>query len=102
MNCLMRFKWALTEENPIIKPYEEADWALLPDYRLPVEPSLKLLEGLHLHWVALLESFTEDEWTRTFLHPASGETMQLKKALALYAWHSKHHLAHVTEAIKKL
>jgi hypothetical protein len=98
----MRFKWALTEENPTIKPYEEGDWALLPDYRLPVESSLKILEGIHLHWVALLESFTEDEWTRTFLHPASGETMQLKKALALYAWHSKHHLAHVTETIKKL
>jgi hypothetical protein len=80
MNCLMRFKWALTEDNPTIK----------------------LLEGLHLHWIALLESFTEDQWTRTFLHPASGETMQLKKALALYAWHCKHHLAHVTETTKKL
>jgi hypothetical protein len=100
MNSLMRFKWALTEENPTIKPYEEADWALLPDYRLPVEPSLKILEGLHQHWVALLEGFTDKEWSRTFLHPASGETMQLKKALALYAWHSKHHLAHITETVK--
>jgi len=100
MNCITRFKLALTEENPIIKPYEEADWALLPDYRLPVEPSLKMLEGIHLRWVALLEGLTEEQWNRTFVHPASGETMQLKKALALYAWHSKHHLAHVTEAIK--
>lgn len=101
MNSLMRFKWALTEDNPTIKPYEEGDWALLPDYRLPVEPSLRILEGLHLRWAALLESFTEEEWTRTFLHPASGETMPLKKALALYAWHSKHHLAHITETVKK-
>ncbi|MDF2431892.1 MAG: hypothetical protein JWP44_1523 [Mucilaginibacter sp.] len=101
MNSLMRFKWALTEENPTIKPYEEADWALLADYRLPVESSLKILEGIHLHWVTLLESFTGDEWNRTFLHPASGDTTQLKKALALYAWHCKHHLAHVTETIKK-
>ncbi|MDB5007703.1 MAG: metal-dependent hydrolase [Mucilaginibacter sp.] len=101
MNSLMRFKWALTEENPTIKPYEEADWALLADYRLPVESSLKILEGIHLHWVTLLESFTEDEWNRAFLHPASGDTMELKKALALYAWHCKHHLAHVTETIKK-
>jgi hypothetical protein len=101
MNSLMRFKWALTEHNPTIKPYEEADWALLPDYRLPVESSLRIIEGIHLHWVALLESFTEEEWNRTFLHPQSGDTMQLKKAVALYAWHSKHHLAHVTETIKK-
>jgi hypothetical protein len=101
MNSMLRFKWALTEENPIIKPYEEADWALLPDYRLPVESSLKIIEGLHQHWVALLESFTEEQWNRTFVHPASGQTMQLKRALALYAWHSNHHLAHVTETIKK-
>ncbi|MGN6397764.1 MAG: YfiT family bacillithiol transferase [Mucilaginibacter sp.] len=102
MNSLLRFKWALTEANPTIKPYEEADWALLPDYRMPVESSLKILEGLHQHWAVLLESFTENEWARTFVHPASGDTMQLKKALALYAWHSKHHLAHVTNAVKSL
>ncbi|TWI94608.1 DinB family protein [Mucilaginibacter frigoritolerans] len=101
MNSLTRFKLALTEENPTIKPYEEADWALLPDYKLPVEPSLKMLEGIHLRWVALLEALTEEQWNRAFVHPESGETIQLKKALALYHWHSKHHLAHVTEAIKK-
>jgi hypothetical protein len=101
MNSLLRFKWALTETNPIIKPYEEADWALLADYRLPVEPSLRLLEGLHQHWVALLEGFTEEDWNRTFVHPATGDTNQLKKALALYAWHCKHHLAHITETTKK-
>jgi len=101
MNSLMRFKWALTEDKPIIKPYEEADWALLPDYRLPVEPSLKIIEGIHIHWAAMLESFTEEEWNRTFINPESGATLQLKKALALYAWHCKHHLAHITEAVKK-
>ena len=101
MNAVLRFKWALTEENTVIKAYEEADWALLPDYRLPVEPSLKILEGLHLHWVALLESFNENEWARTYVHPQSGETVALKKALALYAWHCKHHLAHITETVKK-
>ena len=101
MNSLLRFKWALTEDNPTIKPYEEADWALLPDYRLPVESSLKIIEGVHHHWVALLESFTEEEWNRTFVQPASGQTMHLKKALALYAWHSNHHLAHITETTKK-
>nr|WP_294942179.1 putative metal-dependent hydrolase [uncultured Mucilaginibacter sp.] len=101
MNSLVRFKLALTEENPTIKPYEEGDWALLPDYRLPVEPSLRMLEGIHIHMVALFESFTEDQWDKTFHHPASGDTVTLKKALALYAWHSRHHLAHLTETIKK-
>jgi hypothetical protein len=100
MNSLMRFKWALTEESPTIKPYNEADWALLPDYRMPVEPSLRILEGLHQRWVAMLESFTEDEWNHTFTNPESGATIQLKKALALYAWHCKHHLAHITETVK--
>jgi hypothetical protein len=102
MNSVLRFKWALTENNPTIKPYEEADWALLSDYRMPVEPSLRLLEGLHLRWVNLLESFTEDEWNRTFVHPQSGDTTSLKKAAGIYAWHCEHHLAHVTETIKKL
>ncbi|RWY55873.1 YfiT family bacillithiol transferase [Mucilaginibacter gilvus] len=101
MNSLVRFKLALTEDKPTIKPYEEADWALLPDYRLPVESSLRMLEGIHIHMVALFESFTEDQWDKTFVHPASGDTVTLKKALALYAWHSKHHLAHLTETIKK-
>ena len=101
MNSLLRFKWTLTEKNPVIKPYQEADWALLPDYRMPVEPSLKILEGLHQHWVMLLESFTEDEWNRTYIHPASGDTVDLKKALCLYAWHCNHHLAHVTQTVSK-
>src|SRR5476651_995397 len=70
MNSLIRFKWTLTEENPTIKPYEEADWALLADYRLPIESSLKILEGIHIHWAAIFESLNEDEWTRTFKHPA--------------------------------
>lgn len=101
MNSILRFKWALTENNPTIKPYEEADWALLSDYRMPVEPSLRLLEGLHMRWVTLLESLTEDEWNRTFVHPQSGDTTSLKKAAGMYAWHSEHHLAHVTETIRK-
>lgn len=100
MNSLLRFKWALTEHAPTIKPYNEADWALLPDYRMPVEPSLRILEGLHQRWVVLLESFTEEDWGKTFTNPESGSTMPLKRALALYAWHCKHHLAHITETVK--
>jgi hypothetical protein len=97
----MRFKLALTEDNPTIKPYDEAGWAIQPDYRLPVEPSLRMLEGIHQHMVALFESFTENEWNRTFIHPATGSITPLKKNLALYAWHGNHHLAHLTETIKK-
>lgn len=101
MNSLMRFKLALTEDNPTIRPYDEAGWAIQPDYRLPVEPSLKMLEGIHQHLVALFESFTEDQWNLTFIHPATGNVTPLKKNLAIYAWHGKHHLAHLTETIKK-
>lgn len=98
-NCLTRFKLALTEDNPTIKPYEEADWALLTDYKLPVEPALRMLEGIHLRWVALLETMTEDQWNRTFFHPANNETVPLRKALGSYAWHGNHHLAHI-KAVK--
>ncbi len=101
MNSLIRFKWALTEDKPTIKAYEQTDWALLADYRLPVEPSLKMLEGIHQHLIALFESFSEDQWNRAFIHPETGATVPLKRNLALYAWHGKHHLAHITETIKK-
>jgi len=100
MNSLIRFKWALTEEKPVIKAYEQANWALLPDYRLPVESSLKMLDGIHQHLVALFESFSEDDWSRTFIHPETGAIISLKRNLALYAWHGKHHLAHITNTIK--
>ena len=101
MNSIIRLKWALTEENPVIKAYEEADWALLPDYRLPIEPSLKMLDGIHQHMGALFDSFTEEQWNRTFVHPQTGAEIPLKRNLAIYAWHGKHHLAHITETIKR-
>lgn len=100
MNALCRVKLALTEDTPTIKPYHEADWALLADYRLPVESSLKLLEGLHQHLTTLFESFTEPEWEKAYLHPESGKKVSLKHMLALYAWHGNHHLAHITETSK--
>jgi hypothetical protein len=101
MNSLLRFKWALTEHNPAIKPYDEAGFALLADYKLPVEPSLKMLEAIHIRMVALFESFSEDDLDKTFHNPESKTTFTLKKAMALYAWHSEHHLAHITETVKK-
>jgi hypothetical protein len=101
MNSLIRFKWALTEDSPTIKAYHEDRWALLPDYKLSVEPSLKMLEGIHIRLVALFESFTDEQWNRYFVHPETGNDVPLKRNLALYAWHSKHHLGHITNTIAR-
>lgn len=98
LNAFARFKFALTEDNPTIKPYEEADWALFADSKLPVEPALRMLEGLHQRWTALMEGMTEEQWGRTYFHPANNETTPLRKVLGLYAWHGNHHVAHITGA----
>jgi uncharacterized damage-inducible protein DinB len=96
LNSYMRFKLALTEDEPTIKPYAEDRWAELADTKsTPVEVSLTLLDSLHDRWVRLLRSLTPDEWKRTFRHPDLGP-MTLEKTLALYAWHGRHHVAHVT------
>jgi hypothetical protein len=88
----------MTEDSPTIKAYNQTEWANLADYKLPVEPSLIMLEGIHQRLVALFESFTDDDWNRYFIHPETGGQITLKRNLALYAWHSKHHLAHITNA----
>ncbi|WP_271750728.1 YfiT family bacillithiol transferase [Cohnella sp. JJ-181] len=96
MNCLMRFKLALTEEQPAIKPYEEQLWAELADSRaLPVEPSLALVSALHVRWTALLESMTDEQFSRAFYHPGSGQVVRLDRCLGMYVWHGKHHTAHI-------
>ena len=95
LNAYVRFKLALTEDEPRIKPYEEARWAELPDARLPIAPSLALLDGLHVRWVAVLRAMTpEDFERRAYDHPEMGR-VPLRAALGLYAWHGKHHTAHV-------
>ncbi len=94
MNAYCRFKLALTEEEPTIKPYREERWADLADSRAPVEVSLALLEHLHGRWVLLLRSISERDWQRTLRHPEMG-TMTLERVLALYAWHGRHHVAHI-------
>jgi len=122
LNAFIRFKWALTEDMPTIKAYNEADWANLPDVQnTPVETSLHLLEALHQRWVILLKSLNEEDLKRAFIHPeflpdamqmsdkastdwlsknASGDLppyiFLLEKVLGLYAWHGKHHTAHIT------
>jgi len=96
MNSYIRFKLALTEHEPTIKPYDEQIWANLLDARTaPVDPSLELLEGLHQRWAILLRSLTEDDVQRKFFHPELG-TVTVDQYIALYAWHGKHHVAHIT------
>jgi uncharacterized damage-inducible protein DinB len=95
-NSYVRFKLALTEDSPTIKPYDEAAWAELPDSRLPIEPSLALTEALHQRWVALLLSLSDEDFQRTFNHPERGP-QNLGTTLALYDWHSRHHTAHITQ-----
>ncbi|HZB89613.1 MAG TPA: bacillithiol transferase BstA [Terracidiphilus sp.] len=94
-NAYVRFKLALTEDWPTIKPYDEALWAKLADSRGPLEPSLALLTALHLRWVAVLESMSAADFARGFNNPAHGP-QSLSTALAIYEWHSKHHTAHIT------
>jgi uncharacterized damage-inducible protein DinB len=93
--CYTRFKLALTEDWPTIKPYDEAAWANLADSRLPIEVSLAMLEAVHERWVALLESMTEADFQKGFTHPERG-SQKLATTLALYDWHSRHHTAHIT------
>src|SRR5579863_3381575 len=102
INSYCRFRLALTEDNPAVKGYEEARWAELFDARTgPLEPSLRLLESLHVRWVALLSSLGEEGWKRTFQHSEHGP-VRLDVNLALYAWHSRHHAAHITRLRQRM
>jgi uncharacterized damage-inducible protein DinB len=97
MNAFCRFKLALTEDSPTIKPYLEAQWAELADSRtLPIASSLEILDGLHTRWLTLIDSLTPEQWQRGFVHPEHGRTMTLWQTGALYAWHSRHHVAHIS------
>lgn len=96
VNAYIRFKLALTEEQPTIKPYAEDRWAELPDSRItPVEVSLSLLDALHHRWADLLRAMQPEHFARTLVHPQQGRALTLEQMLALYSWHGRHHLAHV-------
>ena len=96
MNAYVRFKLALTEDNPTIKPYDEDAWAKLPDVsRTPIDTSLALLDALHQRWVTLLDVMTDGDFTRPLVHPEIGR-IPLDRMLQLYAWHGPHHVAHIT------
>jgi len=96
MNSYIRFMLASTEDNPAIRTYEEQLWAELPEAKFgPIEMSLTLLDALHVRWVAHLKKRAPADFARAFVHPDLGP-VSLDKALALYAWHGKHHIAHIT------
>ncbi|MEQ8358628.1 MAG: putative metal-dependent hydrolase [Cytophagales bacterium] len=99
MNSFIRFKLALTEDKPIIKPYFENLWAELSDSKdYPVDSSIKILEGLHERWVHLLKNLSDNDLQRQFIHPESNESVDLKTNIGIYAWHCEHHLAHIKNA----
>jgi uncharacterized damage-inducible protein DinB len=96
VNSYIRFKWALTEDQPTIKAYDESRWAALPDSRKGnVAAPLALLNGLHAQWVQLVSLMSEQDYARSFVHPETGKTVSLNEALCYYAWHCKHHTAQI-------
>jgi DinB superfamily len=101
LNAYVRFKLALTEDFPTIKPYNEKLWAETADTRGPVEPSLSLLESLHARWVALLESMSGGDFQRKLNHPELG-AVTLERYLGVYAWHGRHHVSHITSLRERM
>ena len=95
LNAYVRFRLAFTEDNPTVKPYEEGEWARLPDYSMPVAVSLALLDSLHERLVTLLRNTPETAFARTVMHPQNGP-MTADALVSVYSWHGKHHAAHVT------
>ncbi len=102
INSYVRFKWALTEDTPMIKAYDETLWADTQDAKsLNVKYSLQILKGVHNRWSTVMELMSEDDYNRQLAHPEWKDKLSLHTMLALYSWHSKHHLAHITELAKR-
>lgn len=103
MNAYIRFRLALTEDNPTIRPYMEERWAELADEKSgAIDVSLALLENVHARMVMMFKAMSELQWTRTFFHPEKQKTSDLSTTLAMYVWHSNHHLAHITSLREKM
>lgn len=102
MNSLTRFKLSLTEDKPTVKPYYEERWAELHDSKnMPIEPSLKMIEGIHERWTVLLNSLVESDYSKIFIHPEHGKEFRIDENIGIYAWHCNHHLAHITGLKKR-
>lgn len=101
MNSLIRFKLSLTENTPTVKPYDEAAWAKLPDTQEhDIQDSISILKGVHARWTHLLKSMSEDDFQKSFRNPENNKLYSLGVATALYAWHGKHHTAHIHQALE--
>ena len=97
MNAYTRFKLGLTEDKPVIKPYDEAAWAEMADTKnLPINISLTLLHSLHIRWYEILKNMSADEFKKTIYHPEQKKEISLWELLGMYAWHGRHHVAHIT------
>jgi hypothetical protein len=103
MNAYIRFKLALTEDKPVIKPYDEAAWAEMADTKnLPINISLTLLHSLHIRWYEILKNMSADEFKKTIYHPEQKKEIMLWELLGMYAWHGKHHVAHITSLRERM
>ena len=103
MNAYIRFKLGYTEQSPAIKPYEEKEWAMLADVKnLPINISITLLYALHQRWHEFLKHFSKEDWQRTLFHPDYQKQLTLWHFLGLYAWHSRHHVAHITSLRERM
>ena len=102
MNAYIRFKLGITEDTPVIKPYEEQLWAELVDSRMPVNISITLLHALHARWYEILNSLSEEQFSRSVFHPEQQKKMSLWYLLGLYAWHGKHHTAHISSVRERM
>ena len=101
LNSYIRFKWTLTEDSPLIKTYSQKDWAMLPEAKsAPISISLDILESLHKRWVLMLKNIDAEDRKREFIHPETNRPFSLNLAIALYAWHGRHHVAQI-ESLKK-
>ncbi|PXY40103.1 putative metal-dependent hydrolase [Flavobacterium cheongpyeongense] len=101
MHCYIRIKWALTENNPLIKAYDETLWCELPDnLQMPIESTLNLLDGLHFRIAYILKNLSKTDLEKSFIHPENNSEIKIKQMIGLYAWHGNHHLAHIT-SLKK-
>lgn len=96
MNCYIRIKWTLTEENPVIKYYHEDLWSALEDsLTMPIEPTLTLLDGLHYRLTYILKNLSQTDLKKYFIHPENNKNFELREVIGNYAWHGNHHLAHI-------
>lgn len=101
INAFIRFKWSLTEDTPLIKAYDEKQWALTPEVSADPSLSIALLKALHAKWVVLLKALSENDLKKEFTHPETKKNVRLDRLIATYAWHGDHHLGHLNIIAKK-